>query len=39
MGVIEKFRIKSFKNQRPIIEFSNVTLSYGKRLILDSINF
>jgi len=39
MGVIKKFRIKSFKNQRPIIEFSNVTLSYGKRLILDSINF
>ena len=39
MGVIKKFRIKSVKNQRPIIEFSNVTLSYGKRLILDSINF
>ena len=39
MGVIKKFRIKSFKNQRPIIEFSNVTLSYGERLILDSINF
>ena len=39
MGVIKKFRIKSFKNQRPIIEFNNVTLSYGKRLILDSINF
>ena len=39
MGVIKKFRIKSFKNQKPIIEFDNVTLSYGKRLILDSINF
>ncbi len=39
MGIIKKFRIKSFKNQRPIIEFNNVTLSYGKRLILDSINF
>ncbi len=39
MGVIKKFRIKSFKNQRPIIEFNNVTLSYGKRLILDTINF
>ena len=38
MGVIKKFRIKSFKNQRSIIEFNNVTLSYGKRLILDSIN-
>ena len=39
MGIIKKFRIKSFKNQRPIIEFNNVTLSYGKRLILDTINF
>ena len=39
MGVIKKFRIKSYKNQKPIIEFNNVTLSYGKRLILDSINF
>ncbi len=39
MGVIKKFRIKSFKNQRPIIEFNNVTLSYGKRLILDTIDF
>ena len=39
MAIIKKFRIKSFKNQKPIIEFNNVTLSYGKRLILDSINF
>ena len=39
MGVIKKFRIKSFKNENPIIEFKNVSLSYGKRLILDNINF
>ncbi len=39
MGVVKKFRIKSFKNQRPIIEFENLSLSYGNRLILDNINF
>ena len=39
MGIIKKFRIKSFKNVHPIIEFKNVSLSYGNRLILDNINF
>ena len=39
MGTIKPFRIKSFKNKRPIIEFENVSLSYGSRLILDNINF
>ena len=39
MSVIKKFRIKSFKTQKPIIEFKNVSLSYGNRLILDNINF
>ena len=39
MGIIKKFRIKSFKEQKPIIEFNNVSLSYGKRLILDNISF
>jgi len=39
MAVIKKFRIKSFKNIEPIVEFQNVSLSYGNRLILDNINF
>ncbi len=39
MGIIKKFRIKSFKNKNSIIEFENVSLAYGNRLILDNINF
>ena len=39
MSVIKKFRIKSFKKINTIIEFENVSLSYGNRLILDNINF
>ncbi len=39
MGIIKKFRIKSFKRKSSIIEFKNITLSYGKRIILDNINF
>ena len=39
MAIIKKFRIKSFKNKNSLIEFQNVSLSYGNRLILDNINF
>ena len=39
MAIIKKFRIKSFKNKNTIIEFDNISLSYGKRLILDKLNF
>ena len=39
MGIIKKFRIKSFKNINSIIEFENVSLAYGNRLILDNISF
>ena len=39
MAVIKKFRIKSFKNVESVVEFKNVSLSYGNRLILDNINF
>ncbi len=39
MAIIKTFRIKSFKKEDTIIEFENVSLSYGNRLILDNINF
>ena len=39
MALIKKFRIKSFKNINSVIEFNNVSLAYGNRLILDNINF
>jgi lipopolysaccharide export system ATP-binding protein len=39
MAVIKKFRIKSFKKINSVIEFDNVSLAYGNRLILDNINF
>ena len=39
MGIIKKFRIKSFKNTNTILEFKNISLSYGNRLILDNIDF
>ena len=39
MAIIKKFRIKSFKNVNSIIEFENVSLAYGNRLILDNISF
>ena len=39
MAIIKKFRIKSFKKSKSIIELENVSLAYGNRLILDNINF
>ncbi len=39
MAIIKKFRIKSFKKNNTLIEFENVSLSYGKRLILDNVSF
>ena len=39
MAIIKKFRIKSFKNINTLINFENVSLAYGNRLILDNISF
>ena len=39
MAIIKKFRIKSFKKQKPLVSLKKVSLSFGKRQILDHINF
>ena len=39
MAIIKKFRIKSFKNDNTAVEFNDISLAYGNRLILDNINF
>ena len=39
MAIIKKFRIKSFKTKKPIIKLDKLSLSFGRRKILDDINF
>ena len=39
MAIIKKFRIKSFKNLKPIIKLEKVSFSFKNRPILDSISF
>ncbi|MDC3089897.1 ATP-binding cassette domain-containing protein [Candidatus Pelagibacter sp.] len=39
MALIKKFRIKEFKNKKPVAKLEKVSLSYDKRQILDNINF
>ena len=39
MGIIKKFRIKSFKEKRSLVTLKNVSHSYGKRQILDDVTF
>ena len=36
---LKKFRILSFKKQKPIVALKKISLSFGKRQILDNINF
>jgi len=38
MAIVKTFRIKRFKQNKPIAELSNVTLAYNKRQILDGLN-
>ena len=37
MGVVKKFYITKFKEERPKIELKNISLSFNKRQILDNI--
>tara|TARA_Y100001970_G_scaffold270775_1_gene365106 strand:+ start:4591 stop:5367 length:777 start_codon:yes stop_codon:yes gene_type:complete len=37
-SLIKKFRIKSFKETRPIIELQNLSISYGNRQIVEKLN-
>ena len=37
-SLIKKFRIKSFKEERPIIELKDITISYGNRQIVEKLN-
>ena len=39
MAIIKKFRIKSYKEKKTIIKIDKISLSFGKRKILDNINF
>ena len=39
MAIIKKFRIKSFKNQKPVVHLKKISLSFGKRQVLDDITF
>ncbi len=39
MAIIKKFRIKSFKQKKPILKLDKVSLSFGKRQILENIDF
>ena len=39
MAIIKKFRIKSFKQKKPILKLDNISLSFGSRQILENINF
>ena len=39
MAIIKKFRIKSFKKDKPLIKLEKISLSFGKRQILENISF
>ena len=39
MAIIKKFRIKSFKTQKPIIKLDKLSLSFGKMKVLDNVSF
>ena len=38
MGLIKKFRIKSYKSEEAIVELKNISLFYNKRQIINNLN-
>ena len=39
MAIIKKFRIKSFKEKKPVIKLENISLSFKNRSVLENISF
>ena len=39
MGIIKKFRIKSFKKNKTLVALNKISISYGKRRILEDVSF
>ena len=39
MAIIKKFRIKSYKEKKPIIKLENISLSFKNRSVLENISF
>ena len=39
MGIIKKFRIKSFKKNKALVALNKISISYGKRRILEDVSF
>ena len=39
MAIIKKFRIKSFKERKPVIKLEKISTRFEKRLILENIVF
>ena len=39
MAIIKKFRIKSLKKKKSLVELKNISITFGKRQILDKISF
>ena len=39
MAIIKKFRIKSFKKNKILVSLNKISLSFGKRRILEDVSF
>ena len=38
MALIKKFRIKTFKNEQPIVDLKNISVFFNKRQILNNLS-